>query len=233
MNGVLARTGYTKTTSRVRGAAIEELPGGAAATVWIPPAWAVGALAVQSFRDTGWPCRLVGPRSGGAIGDLPVHEVSGDEGEAIAIPTEAFLSTESQRDLGKIGVLALAAAPNSDAAVVMHAATAYVTPPKRSYDGSTAEPELRLDRVALGDQLFVARLAQFLRALCAKIPGSSDAAQVQPVVEAAVWTLFEDAPPAGAELAVVVARGAVRVTVRPRRFLGVALEEVALEVPLG
>ncbi|MBI4955298.1 MAG: hypothetical protein HY908_24960, partial [Myxococcales bacterium] len=47
----------------------------------------------------------------------------------------------------------------------LSAPTAYVTPPKRTYEGASTEPEVRLPRIGLNDQLFVARLAQFLFAL--------------------------------------------------------------------
>jgi type VI secretion system protein ImpC len=239
MNGALARAPYDKSTSRVREAIIKELPDDDGGFVWIPPAYLVGALIVKSFVDTQWPCRIIGARSGGVVENLPVRELKshyeGEEG--VAIPTEAFLSTDTQRDLAKSGVLALASAPNSDAVYVMTAPTAYVPPPKRTYDSATTEPEVRLDRVSLVDQLFVARIVQFLHALCSKIPPNSDPNEVAPVVEGALWTLFENAPPGGLEINVSAsAQGgetSVAVTVRPRRFLGVALEEVSLEMPLG
>lgn len=239
MNRALSRAPYDKTSSRVREAAIKELPDDDGAYVWMSPAWMVGSLVLSSFRDTGWPCRIVGVRSGGLVENMPVREVKnpieGEEG--VAIPTEAFVTTETQRELAKSGVLLMAAAANSDTVYVLHAPTAYVTPPKRTYDSDTTEPEVRLDRVSLGDQLFVARLAQFLRALCSKIPPDSDPAEVTPVVEGAVWALFEDAAPAGPQLTVKTnpgqGGGVVEVTVRPRRFLGVSIEEISLEMPLG
>ncbi|AUX34076.1 MULTISPECIES: type VI secretion system contractile sheath domain-containing protein [Sorangium] len=239
MNRVLGRMPYDKSTSRIREAAIVEQPGDEGGRVWISPAYVVGALIAASFRETAWPCRIAGAKGGGVLGDLPVHEVKGayEGDEGVAIPTEAFVSTDTQRDLSKSGVLLLASAPNSDAVYVLTAPTAYVPPEKRTYDGSTAEPEARLERVSLVDQLFVARVVQFLRALAAKLPADSDPAEVQPVVEGALWTLFENAPPASIELAVKAGRGQggaeVSVTVRPRRFLGVGLDEVSLEMPLG
>ncbi|WP_438021979.1 type VI secretion system contractile sheath domain-containing protein [Sorangium sp. So ce233] len=239
MNRVLGRMPYDRSTSRIREAAIVEQPADEGGRVWIPPAYLVGALIAASFRETAWPCRVAGAKGGGVIGDLPVHEVKGayEGDEGVAIPTEAFVSTDTQRDLAKSGVLLLASAPNSDAVYVLTAPTAYVPPEKLTYDSATAEPDARLDRVSLVDQLFVARVVQFLRALCAKLPPDSDPAEVQPVVEGALWTLFENAPPATIELSVKAARaegGAlVAVAVRPRRFLGVGLDEVSLEVPLG
>jgi type VI secretion system ImpC/EvpB family protein/type VI secretion system ImpB/VipA family protein len=239
MNGMLARAPYDKTTSRVREATVKELPDDEGAFVWIDAAYAVATLVVTSFRETGWPCRILGARSGGLIGDLPVRELKGDfEGEeGIAIPTEVFISTDTQRELSRSGVLMLASAPNSDAVYVHSAPTAYVTPPKRTYDSASTEPEVRLDRVSLGDQLFVARLVQFLRALCSKLPSSSDPAEVQPVMEGALAALFENAAPASVELSVRVEGRPdgtiVALDVKPRRFLGVQLEEMSLEMPLG
>ncbi len=239
INGVLGRLPYDKTTSRVREATIRELPDDAGGFVWIPPAYAIGALIAASFKDTGWPCRIVGARSGGLLGNLPVHELKGGyEGEeGVAIPTEAFISTDSQRELSRSGVLALASAPNSDAVHVLSAPTAYVTPPKKTYDSDSTEPEVRLDKVSLVDQLFVARFVQFLRALCSKLPPSSPPAEVEPVIEGALWALMEDAQPGSVELH-VKAHGrsdgtVVEVTVKPRRFLGVQIDEVSLEMPLG
>jgi hypothetical protein len=162
-------------------------------------------------------------------------EYEGEEG--VAIPTEAFLSTDTQRELARSGVLVLASAPNSDAVYVLSAPTAYVPPPKRTYDSATTEPEVRLDRVSLGDQLFVARLVQFLRALCGKLPPSMAPAEAQELVQGGLWALFEDAAPGSIELAVKGEGGSsgtvVQVMVRPRRFLGVQLEELSLELPLG
>src|SRR5262249_28987937 len=151
----------------------------------------------------------LGAKSGGIVENLPVRELPGEhEGaEGIAVPTEVFLSTDTQRELGKSGVLALASAPNSDAAYVLTAPTAYVTPPKRTYESARTEPEARLERVPLGAQLFVARLVQFLRALCSKLPPTVAPAEAQELVHGALWALFEDAKPGTIELAAKGARG--------------------------
>ena len=238
-NAFLARAPYDKNTSRVREAVVTELPNDEGGFVWTSPIYALGALAALSFKDTGWACRIVGPRAG-TLGNLPVHQdLSVDESaEGVAIPTRWYISSDTQKDLGKMGVLALASAPNSDAVQIFNAPTAYVTPPKRTYDSATTEPEVRLDRVSLVDQLFVARIAQFLRAFCSKLPASSPPGEVAPVLEGALGVLFESAPPGSVDISVKAASHeehgtSVAVTVRPRRFLGVSLEELSLEVPLG
>ncbi len=237
-NAFLARAPYDKTTSRIREAVVTELPNDDGGFVWTSPAYAIGALAVASFKETGWACRIVGPRAG-TLGNLPVHqEMSVDESaEGVAIPTRWYISTETQKDLGKMGVLALASAPNSDAVQIFNAPTAYVQPPKKTYDSATTEAEVRLERVSLVDQLFVARIAQFLRAFCSKLPASAPPAEVAPVLEAAIGALFEGSQGSGVEISVKATEheGATyaAVTVRPRRFQGVSIEELSMEVPLG
>ena len=82
------------------------------------PAYALGALVLASFRDTGWPCRILGAEDGGIVENLPVHHLKGEfEGEeGIAIPTEAFtLHRHAARSRARAACSLLAAAPNSDA----------------------------------------------------------------------------------------------------------------------
>lgn len=240
MNAVLSRAPYDKSTSRMREAAIKELPADEGAYVWMAPGYALASLVIGSFRDTGWPHRIIGARNGGLVENLPVHQLAGgteEEHEGMAIPTEAFISTDSQRELARSGVLALASAPNSDAAVVLNAPTAYVPPPKKTYDSATTEPEVRYERVSLVDQLFVARLVQFLRALCSKLPSSSDPKEVQPVVEGALGELFAGSGSGAPETKIKASASpegtVVSLELHPRRFLGVQIEEISLEMPLG
>jgi len=237
INPILARTAYDKRSSRIREATIEELPGDeASATLWMQPAWAVASLALQSFEQTGWPCRITGAREGGVVENLPVREL-GTGTERVAIPTQVFFSTETQKALSRIGLVAMAAQPNRDDVYLLSAPTAYVPPPKKTYDSDTTEPEVRFPQTPLVDQLFVARLAQFLRALGRRIGSHEKPEDIKQFLEAALWELFDGAKPGSMDLEVVVqdqdgALG-VQVTVRPRRFLGVGMEEITLGVPLG
>src|SRR5690606_16235913 len=123
-------------------------------------------------------------------------------------------------------------------AYVHSAPTAYVQPDKKTYDTAGAtHPEVRPPAAPLVDQLFLARLVQFSRALLGKIGGGASGAEVAPILEAAAAELFRDAPPAGPELRVEGRTDAdgdvVQVVVRPRRFLGVGLEEIGFELPVG
>jgi len=235
MNGFLARGPYDKQTSRVREAVIKEAPADHEAFVWLAPIWAIGALTIKSFQETGWPGRIAGTKSG-LIENLPVREIE-EDGQTLAVPTQAFVSTDSQRELAKIGVLLLASAPNSDAAYVHVAPTAYVQPEKRTYDSATTEPENRPPAISLVDELFVARLVQFTRSLTTKIPPDGDPAEIQEVLKSAIWALFEKAPPSGPQLSVKVQKTAdgpvADISVEPRRFLGVTLEQFGFQMPIG
>ncbi len=235
LNGVLLRPPFDAQAARVREATVRELPNDHEGFVWMSPAFAVAALAVKSFKDTGWPARLSGAKHG-VLENLPVHEID-DDGVTVAIPTQATMTTDSQRELARIGILALASAPNSDAVYLHSAPTAYVPPAKKTFDASGAEPERRAPAVSLVDQLFVARIVQFTRALASKLGGEVPDGEAKALLEAALWALFENAPPASVELSVQTTRDAeglaAQVTVRPRRFLGVALEEIGFTVPIG
>jgi len=240
INRVLARTAYDRRSSRIREATIEELPGDErAAAVWIEPCWVVASLVLKSFDATGWPHRITGARDGGLAEDLQVREVdTRGSSERIAIPTEVFFSTETQKSLSRLGLLALASQPNHDAVYLLHAPTAYVPPPKRTYEGASSGPEEdRYPQAPLVDQLFVARLVQFLRALGGRIAPTEAPEDIKAFLEAALWELFDVAKPGSLELSVEVqSEGAgpvAMVTVRPRRFLGVGMEEFSLGVPLG
>ena len=238
MNRIYMRGAYDKRSSRIREATVAEQPDDeASAAVFIQPCWAIGSLIAKSFEKTGWPHRIVGAPQAGIVEDLAVREIETPGGETIAVGTEAFFSTESQKALGRLGVIALAAQPNNDQVYVMRANTAYVPPPKRTQDYDTAEDQVRYPQTPLVDQLFVARLAQFLHALGSKISAGGNAAEVEKVLQGAIDELFSMAPPPGPELDIRVSEAdgslTASVTVRPRRFLGVSMEEITLGVPLA
>jgi len=233
LNRVFARGPYDARSSRVREATVVEAASAGEGEVWLRPAYAIGALAVKSHARFGWPAGVTGTREGGLLENLPVRELTRSNGERVAVPTEAFLSTETQRALARIGITALAAQPNSDSAYLATATTAYVPPPKRTYEGASSGEAERLPQTSLTDQLFVARLAQSLEWLGRHVSRAGHGVDVRRSFEVGLGELFENAPPPGPELSLAVEERAVVVTVRPRRFLGVSLEEVTLRAPVG
>lgn len=235
MNGILGRPPYDKQSSRVREAIIKEAPSDHEGFVWLAPVWAIAALMIKSFAETGWPGRIAGTKNG-LVENLPVREIE-DEGNTVAVPTQAFLSTDSQRELAKVGVLLLASAPNSDAAYVHVAPTAYVQPDKKTYDSATTEPEDRPPPIGLVDKMFIARLVQFTRALAEKISPEESPDDVRQVLAGAISALFATAPGGAPSLDVKMEKTAsgqiANISVEPRRFLGVALEEFGFQMPIG
>jgi hypothetical protein len=86
--------------------------------------------------------------------------------------------------------------------------------------------------LTLGDQLFVSRLATAIVQLASAIPQGTPEAAVREVALVSLAGLFTERAP---EMSVRVAGtpASLEVTVRPRGFPGVKLEEVTLGAPLG
>ncbi|MFO0615498.1 MAG: type VI secretion system contractile sheath large subunit [Polyangiaceae bacterium] len=232
MNGTLGRPPYDKQSSRVREAVIKEAPSDHEGYVWLSPVWALGALMIKSFQQTGWPGRIAGTKNG-LVENLPVREIE-EDGQTVAVPTQAFLSTDSQREMAKMGVLLLASAPNSDAAYVHVAPTAYVQPDKKAYDSATTEPEDRPPPIGLVDKLFVARLVQFTRALAQKISPDESPDDIRQLLDGAITALFGATGPSLSVKIEKTGGGPIaHISVEPRRFLGVALEEFGFQMPIG
>ncbi|MEM9691818.1 MAG: type VI secretion system contractile sheath large subunit, partial [Myxococcota bacterium] len=240
LNRVLSRLPYDRRTSRIREAEVVELHDEAdpEAALFISAAWVVGSLITRSFERHQWPCGITGARNGGVAENLPVRQVdTPGASERVAVPTEVFFSTDTQKQLSRLGLIALASQPNDDSTYLLTAPTAYVPPPKRTYEGASTEPEVRFPATPLVDQLFVARLIQFIQALNERIAPTEAPADIQAFLEAALWELFSDAKPGRLELSVDVqaTEGGATASfqIRPHRFLGVQMEELAFDIPIG
>ena len=245
MNGMLARAPYDKATSRVREAIVKELPDDDGAC-------GVDRRGVARRRRS---CSRASARPVGLAASLGARERRPDRPESPGARAEGRRVRRRRRHrhphrglrLDRHAARARAERrprcspprPTATASTCSTAPTAYVTPPKRTYDSATTEPEERLDRVSLVDQLFVARLVQFLRALCSKLPSKSDPAEVAARrCEAAVWALFDGARPARSS-SPSRRRGRVRGHGRLGRPSSRAvswacgLDEMSLDMPLG
>ncbi len=219
MNGPLVRAAYTASASRLREIAFHEDARDPSRNVFAGPAIAIAVLAARAYVRTGWPCAIVGARDG-AVEDLPVHEV-GVGGETFAIPLQAFVTEDIVRDAARAGVSVFTCAANHDAALLLRVPTLH--------KAGTGGPN-----VTLGDQLFVRRFASALQQVGAALPVDVDSRAGEEAARLALAELFPNAPPSGPEITARI-RGDRRleVTVHPRRYAGIALEEVTLSVPLG
>jgi type VI secretion system ImpB/VipA family protein len=222
LNDPLVRAPYTQATSRQEQPPFEEDAHDPDAYVFANGAYIVAALCARSHARLGWPTAITGARDG-IIGNLPVHTVH-DRGVDAAIPLEVAPTEDAVREVAKAGLTLLTCAANSDAAVLSRAPVLH-----RSGGGGGASA------ATLGDQLFVGRFARAVQQVAAAIPPGTTPHAAEEVACIALSEMFGRAPPAGPEIVAKVdpARNALTVTVRPRRFAGIGLEELTLGSALG
>lgn len=223
MNPVLARPAYTSETSRLKEIAFAQR--GDLADVFVNPGYVIGALCSASFARFGFGSAVEGSEWG-MLKNLPVHEIS-DRGHSAAVPLEVFISTDSEQELARCGIAALSCARNHDSALLSHAPMFYRG--EAAARGGDGAPELMLS-----DQLFVGRISAAVEQLAAAIPKSTDPKAVRETVNIALAQMFSAAPPVGPQLEVEVRDGDIlAVTVQPRRFAGVRLEEFTVGARMG
>jgi type VI secretion system ImpB/VipA family protein len=222
LNDPLVRTPYTQATSRQQQPPFEEQPHDPDAHVFTNGAYVVAALCAKSYARLGWPTAITGARDG-LLGDLPVHTVH-DRGVDAAIPLEVTPTEDAVREVAKAGLTLLTCSPNSDAAILARAPVLH-----RSGGGNGPSAG------TLADQLFVGRFARAVQQVAGAIPAGTTPQAAEEVACIALSELFGRAPPAGPEISAKVdpVRNALTVTVRPRRFAGIGLEELTLGSALG
>jgi hypothetical protein len=216
LNGAIARPRHRGVVPRLPGVTLDE-----SAELYLGPAMMVGALAADSVQRTGWACALSGPTNG-AVRDLPVHVEDGS-----GTPLEALASEATAAEAAAAGLMLFASVANKDVAILAHAPTLY-----RGAATTGGAPPAAAH--GLVDQIFVARIARAIVQLAAAIPGDTPPSAVAEVAKLALTELFGDAPRRPeVEIAVGGVPPCLEVTVRPRGFHGVRLEEVTLGAPLG
>jgi hypothetical protein len=131
---------------------------------------------------------------------------------------------DAVREIARAGLTMLSCAPNTDAAVLTR------VPMLHRGAGGAGVPA-----TTLPDQLFAGRFARAVRQTAGAIPARSDPRAAEEVARIALAGMFSRAPPPGPVITARVdaARGALTITVRPRLFAGVALEEFTVSAPLG
>jgi predicted component of type VI protein secretion system len=220
LNDVLVRGAYTPAASRQDEPPFFEDPDDEGAHVFASGAYVVAALCAKSQARVGWPTAIVGTREG-ALGDLPVRTAR-DRGVEAAIPLQVAPSEGTVREVARAGLTMLACAPNTDAAVLTRAPMLY-------------RPEGGASAATLPDQLFISRFARAVHSVAGAIPAETDPRKAEQVARIALADVFVDAAPPGPDLTprVDAEKATLSVTVRPRRFAGVGLEEITIAAPLG
>ena len=131
--------------------------------VWADPVWGLASLLSSSFGRTGLCADITGPRGGGVIDNLPVEDVTTVGGPS---PLESALSADRQQDFADSGLIALAARPVSDAAIV--AAAPVVHRPGQPSDPDQAAVETAMS--TLPYQMVATRIAMVMAHVASAIP---------------------------------------------------------------
>lgn len=226
LNDALIRAPYTQASSRLHQPPYEEDLADPDAYVFTNGAYVIGALCAQSQARLGWPTSITGRRDG-TLGDLPVHTLR-DRGVEAAVALQVIPTEDAAREVARAGLTMLTCEPNTDAALLARAPVLHRVP-SREGGGSGAATG------TLADQLFVGRISRAVQQIAGAIPIGTDPQAAEDVARVALAEMFDRAAPAGPEIAAKIdpARNTLTVTVRPRRFAQIALEELTLGAALG
>ena len=212
MNGPLARAPHHGPVRKTFGVTLDEK-----FVQVLGPAYAVAALACESFAAKGWALPPAG-----VLKNMPVHLVDG-----ASIATESAANADSAREAAEAGIALVCSSANEDVAVVPNAPTVYRA---ASTQGGAASPATH----ALGDQLFVARTASAIIQLAAAIPANTPETAAREVAKVALAELFgQTAKQPDVDVKLTGNPPMLEVTLRPKGFGGVKLEEITLGAPLA
>ncbi|MCA9665255.1 MAG: type VI secretion system contractile sheath large subunit [Myxococcales bacterium] len=132
---------------------------------WGNAVFALAARIADSFAKYRWCPNIIGPRSGGAVDDLPVHTYEAMGETRVKIPTEVLISERREFELSEEGFIALTMRKDSDNAAFFSANS--VQKPK--YFGTSEEGRAAETNYRLGTQLpymfIISRLAHYIKVL--------------------------------------------------------------------
>lgn len=133
--------------------------------LWGNTAFAFASRLTDSFARYRWCPNIIGPQSGGAVDDLPLHHFSSMGEIETKIPTEVLVSDRREYELAEAGFIALTMRKGSDNAAFFSANSAQ----KPKFFGNSAEGKAAELNFRLGTQLpylfIINRLAHYLKVL--------------------------------------------------------------------
>ncbi|MGR4972194.1 type VI secretion system contractile sheath large subunit [Pseudomonas sp. LARHCG127] len=133
--------------------------------LWGNTAYAFGTRLTDSFAKFRWCPNIVGPQSGGAVEDLPLHHFESMGEIETKIPTEVLVSDRREYELAEEGFISLTMRKGSDNAAFFSASSVQ----KSKFFGNSAEDKHAELNYKLGTQLpymmIVNRLAHYLKVL--------------------------------------------------------------------
>ena len=133
--------------------------------LWGNTAFAFATRITESFAKYRWAANVIGPRSGGAVEDLPVHLYESLGDIEMKIPTEVLISDRREYELAEQGFIALTMRKGSDNAAFFSANSCQ----KPKYFGISEEGKNAELNYRLGTQLpylfIISRLAHYIKVL--------------------------------------------------------------------
>jgi type VI secretion system protein ImpC len=162
----LLRLPYGKETVPVKAFDFEERPdGGTDNYLWGNASFAFASRLNDSFAKYRWTPNIIGPQSGGAVEDLPLHHFEAMGQTETKIPTETLISDRREYELADQGFIALTMRKGSDNAAFFSANS--VQKPK--FFGNNPEGKQAELNYKLGTQLpymfIIDRLAHYIKVL--------------------------------------------------------------------
>lgn len=133
--------------------------------LWGNAAFAFATRLNDSFAQYRWAPNIIGPQSGGAVDDLPLHTFEAMGQSETKIPTETLISDRLEYELADQGFIALTMRKGSDNAAFFSANSTQ----KPKFFGNTPEGKTAELNYKLGTQLpymfVINRLAHYIKVL--------------------------------------------------------------------
>ncbi|MFO0983702.1 MAG: type VI secretion system contractile sheath large subunit [Planctomycetota bacterium] len=143
----------------------EDAKGKHQAYLWGNTAFAFATRLTDSFAKFRWCPNVIGPQSGGAVEDLPLHQFESMGEIETKIPTEILISERREFELSEEGFIGLAMRKGSDNAAFFSANSCQ----KPKYYGQSKEGKEAETNYKLGTQLpymfIINRLAHYIKVL--------------------------------------------------------------------
>jgi type VI secretion system protein ImpC len=162
----LLRLPYGPETNPVKAFQYEEtVKGKHESYLWGNTAFTFATRLTDSFAKHRWCPNIIGPQSGGAVEDLPLHQYESMGEIETKIPTEVLISERREYELSEEGFIGLAMRKGSDNAAFFSANS--VQKPKtfgQSKEGKEAETNYRLG-TQLPYMFIISRLAHYIKVL--------------------------------------------------------------------
>ncbi len=143
----------------------EDVIGNHDAYLWGHASIALASRVADSFAKFRWSPNIIGPQSGGAVENLPLHQYEAMGEIQTKIPTEILLTERREYELSEEGFIGLVFRKDADNAAFFSANS--VQKPKlfgNSADGKAAETNYRLG-TQLPYMFIMSRLAHYLKVL--------------------------------------------------------------------